>query len=60
MSQLEEIRLLGNQDLPDDASLLKLAALPRLEAAFGRFYDDMERYWIAVAAWDARYGNAYG
>jgi len=45
---------------PADPDAFALAALPRLEAAFGRFYDDMERYWIAVADWDARYGNAYG
>jgi len=45
---------------PTDADAFALAELPRLEAAFERFFQEMERYRIEVAQWDAMYGPQYG
>lgn len=44
---------------PADIDAFALAGLPRFEAAFERFFQDMERYRIAVASWDAQYGSLY-
>jgi len=46
---------------PTDPDAFALGALPRFEAAFERFYVDMEQYWANVTDWDAkfiRYGYA--
>ncbi len=40
---------------PTDADAFALAALPRFEAAFERFYVDVEQYWANVTDWDAKY-----
>lgn len=40
---------------PTDADAFAMGALPRLEAAFERFYLDVEQYWADVTAWDAKY-----
>jgi len=45
---------------PADTDAFALAGLPRLEAAFERFFQEMERYRVAVAEWDARYGYSHG
>ncbi len=45
---------------PTDLDGFALAELPKLEAAFEHFFQDMEHYRTAVAAWDARYGPRYG
>src|SRR5690606_6349340 len=41
---------------PTDLDAFALTSLPKMEAAFERFFQDLERYRIAVAQWDARYG----
>jgi len=41
---------------PKDIDAFALINLPKLEAAFEHFYQDMERWRIDVAAWDAKYG----
>lgn len=43
------------QSPPADIDAHAVAALPRLEAAFGTFYHDLEQYRIAAAQWDAKY-----
>ncbi|MBO9499283.1 MAG: hypothetical protein J7496_03770 [Novosphingobium sp.] len=50
------------QTPPKDIDSFAMAKLPTLEAAFEHFYQDMERWRIAVAAWDAKYAptTAYG
>lgn len=48
------------QSQPDDLDAFSQSALVRLERAFTQFYDDMERYWVDVAEWDAKYGGLYG
>lgn len=45
---------------PTDVDAFALAGLPRLEAAFEQFYQEMEKYRIAVADWDNKYGALYG
>jgi len=40
---------------PEDLDAHAIAALPKLEAAFGAFYHDLEEYRAAAAAWDAKY-----
>lgn len=40
---------------PTDPDAFAQAALPRLEAAFERFYVDMEQYWANVTEWDSKY-----
>ena len=50
---------ISNQALlspPTDLDAFALTLLPKMEAAFERFFQDMEHYRIAVAQWDARYG----
>jgi hypothetical protein len=41
---------------PKDLDAFAMVSLPKIEAAFEHFFQDMERYRIDVAAWDARYG----
>ena len=41
---------------PKDIDAFALINLPKLEAAFEHFFQDMERWRIDVAAWDAKYG----
>lgn len=45
---------------PTDIDAFALAGLPRMESAFEHFFQDMEKYRIAVADWDAKYGALYG
>ncbi len=45
---------------PTDLDAFALAGLPRMESAFEHFFQDMEKYRIAVADWDAKYGALYG
>jgi len=45
---------------PTDIDAFALTSLPKLEAAFEHFFQDMEHYRIAVAQWDAKYGTLYG
>jgi len=44
---------------PKDLDAFALVKLPLMEGAFEHFFQDMERWRIDVAAWDARYGPAY-
>lgn len=44
---------------PTDIDAFALTHLPKLEAAFEHLFQDMERYRVDVAQWDARYGPAY-
>jgi hypothetical protein len=45
---------------PEDANAFAAASLPRMEAAFDRFFRAYEQYRIDSTAWDARYGAQYG
>src|SRR5690606_40030601 len=45
---------------PEDPKLLAATYLPRIEAAFDKFFREYEQYRIDSAAWDARYGAQYG
>ncbi|OJW73892.1 MAG: hypothetical protein BGO57_02485 [Sphingomonadales bacterium 63-6] len=45
---------------PADLDAFALAGLPRIEAAFEQFFQEMEKYRIAVADWDNKYGAVYG
>jgi hypothetical protein len=45
---------------PSDPEPFAAAALPRLDAAFERFFTEYDQYRTASADWDARYGARYG
>ncbi|HZF46850.1 MAG TPA: hypothetical protein VEZ26_10965, partial [Sphingomonadaceae bacterium] len=45
---------------PTDLDAFAQAGLPRIEAAFEQFFQDMEKYRIAVVDWDNKYGALYG
>ncbi|HTN14258.1 MAG TPA: hypothetical protein VL094_05585 [Sphingomonadaceae bacterium] len=45
---------------PADIDAFALAGLPRMESAFEHFFQDMEKYRVAVADWDSKYGALYG
>lgn len=47
------------QTPPEDVDVYAVFALPKLEAAFLQFFADFERYRVALAAWDSRYGPQY-
>ncbi|MCB5426298.1 hypothetical protein H0274_13600 [Altererythrobacter sp. CC-YST694] len=45
---------------PADIDAFAQVSLPRIEAAFEQFFQEMEKYRIAVADWDNKYGAVYG